>query len=426
MAVKFTDFDLPDSIHLTADEGPCWVCSITRAYSPGVSDLLLWHWRLGHRSFRTVARQLGIKLPEKLPFCQGCVEGKLSRHPLQRAHRNTGIDPESPRPAYLLFSDATGPFRVQTRNGSRYLILFVDDYTRKLFPFLVRLLSEFLDVLKEMVARLEAEAGRDKVVAQLLTDNHKVHCSQVLDCFCKQKGIFQLYSPPYTQSLNPAETYIGIIITTARVMLIHAGAPESLAGEAIHYAAYTLNRVPAAFTSGHKIPEERWCNKALDRPSKNCKVWGCAAWPKKFPEDNLSKFEPKTSSLHIFVGIDERGRGYRLLSLPHYQLIFSAHAAFLENRFPCREQNPSGMLSSATEPIQLAREQHPGEIATPQVDSTRPQRISRPSEAFLRNLPDEDVPPEGKHDTTSFAEAVLAFGTVEQGLAAPKNHSQPP
>ena len=99
--------------------------------------------------------------------------------------------PAVPRPAYLLYADAAGPFRVQTRGGARYLVLFIDDYTRRVFPFLAKALSEFFDIFKTLNSKLQAEFGRDKVIVQLLADNHKVHISTSMNLFCKQQGITQ-------------------------------------------------------------------------------------------------------------------------------------------------------------------------------------------------------------------------------------------
>ena len=84
----------------------------------------------------------------------------------------------------MLLTDAAGPFRVQTRGGARYLILFIDEYTRRPFAFLVASLSEFPQVFKDLVNMLEAELGREKVVAQLLADNHRVHISHNVELFC--------------------------------------------------------------------------------------------------------------------------------------------------------------------------------------------------------------------------------------------------
>ena len=57
--------------------------NITKCYAPGVSELELWHRRLGHRNFRDVSKLMGITLPRnyKSTFCEACVQGKAKSHP---------------------------------------------------------------------------------------------------------------------------------------------------------------------------------------------------------------------------------------------------------------------------------------------------------------------------------------------------------
>jgi hypothetical protein len=398
--------------HLAAVPDPdhhCAACYVARSYSPGISEIMLWHLRLGHRNFRALAKLLGIRLPAKPIFCKACVEGKLKRYPLQRSDRNPSITPESPRPAYLFFTDAAGPFRVQTRSGARYLVLFVDDKTRRIFAFMLKSLSDFLPTFKHFVARLEAEFGREKVVAQILADNHRVHTSVGMDQFCTQKGIFQMFSPPYTPSLNTAERYIGIVIEMARVMIIHANAPKSLSGEAIMYAVFILNRVPCNFESGLPTPIERWNDRRMPDACKHAKVWGCEARPLSFPTEERDKFDPKTEPVHFFAGIDEQRRCYRLLSLPHFKLTFSAHASFLETSYPCEKLFPRGKIFSNGDDTNTPLIETPDNYDGDPLSNNRTRRQPLPSDAFLRNIPDEDTPPEEVLATTDRGNVISNF-----------------
>ena len=220
------------------------VCAATSDFSMPSPELLLWHVRLGHRNFQDVARLIGAKLPAKPVFCSSCVQGKGTRYHLSK-HRKTPLH-EAPRPGYMLHTDIKGPFSTNTRGGNRFLIVHVDDYSRKVFITMERTMSVYFERFKDLVRMLEAEFGRDKVVAQVLADSATYYeRSQPLRDFCRQKGILQLFSPPYTQSLNGvAERTIRTLIDMARTMLVHAGAPRFLYGEALHYAAYVLNRLP--------------------------------------------------------------------------------------------------------------------------------------------------------------------------------------
>ena len=404
----------------------CYSCYIARSYSDGLSDLMLWHHRLGHKSFRAVARLLGLRLPAKSIFCRSCVDGKLDRYPLNRSTKQVATTPNSPRPGYLLFADAAGPFRVPTRAGKRYLYIFVDDYSRMVFPYLVKSLSEFYDIFVALCARLEAQFGREKVVAQLLGDSHRVHFSNALEIFCARKGIQLLYTAPYTPALNPAERYVGIVIEMTRVMLLHASTPPSLAGEAIHYSCFIIIRLPVNFSDGPAAPLERWHDRRMPDAIKHTKVWGCAAWPKALPVARLGKFEPRARPTHLFVGMDTNNRSYRLLTVPGFRLVFSAHCVFHENVFPLRAHahahTPTSALSHLPPGhVDFAPPTHQP-LPPTSAAAGRPRRPPMPSEAFLRALPDTDVPPDHREDVATAVDDMASVHAVDADQYTPTTH----
>jgi hypothetical protein len=120
---------------------------------------------------------------------------------------------DAPRPGYLFHAD-TIPFRHPTRTGEKYALILVDDFSRLVFIILMMLLSETVDKLKLFVNRLEAQFGRDKVIAQLRSDSASYFARSIpLRNFCNQKGIYQVFSPPYTQALNGvAERHVRTIL----------------------------------------------------------------------------------------------------------------------------------------------------------------------------------------------------------------------
>ena len=305
-----------------------------------------------------------------------------------------------------------------------------------IFPFLVKSLSEFYDILVSLSAKFEAEFGREKVIAQLLGDSHRVHFSNAVEIFCSKKGIQMLFTAPYTPALNPAERYIGIVIEMARVMLLHASAPQSLAGEAITYACFLLARIPVDFSDGSASPLERWHDRKIPNAMKHAKVWGCSAWPKVLPSNKLGKFDSRAQPTHLFVGIDSSTKSYRLLRLPGFSLIFSAHCAFHENSFPLRgseygnshahadTHTPLSALSYPTggDHVDFAPTSHqpPADISA---SAGRPRRPPMPSEAFLRALPDIDVPP-AHQETIAFAvDTIAATCATDAKVYTPSSHS---
>ena len=88
----------------------------------------LWHGKLGHVNYITLRRLINLnhistfQIDAKLQ-CKACVEAKLTQSSFQSVERHT-------KPLYLIHSDICDLKFVQTRDGNKYFITFVDDCTK--------------------------------------------------------------------------------------------------------------------------------------------------------------------------------------------------------------------------------------------------------------------------------------------------------
>jgi len=390
-------------------------CGPARSYSTATPPLLLWHQRLGHRNFSDVARLIGEKQPLKPIFCEACVQAKSTRHTLSTS-RGSPLH-ESPRPGYMFHCDTAGPFRVNTRGGNRFLEVKVDDHSRCIFASMESTTGAFCDNFKVFCRRLEAEFGRKGVIARLLADSATYYEKNIaLMDFCRQQGIVQLFSPPYTQSLNGvAERAIRTIVEMARAMLMQSGAPAHLYGEAFMYAVYILNRLPRR-AGDTKTRLEYWTGRDLPVAHKSVRTWGCAAWvqqvhPTKTPKQDklLAK-----ATRHILLGVDERRQCYRLGAMPHYQIVHSAHVIFNEEDFPCKSSTATSgdfMPSTLSNPIHTTDEPQ-------QTSDQRPQRPWAPSSAALRAIADgRPSPPNRPQEPLADAAHALGMEMARQACS---------
>ena len=307
--------------------------------------LMEWHVRLGHRNFRDVQhflQSLGIPFKQggKPPFCVTCVEAKSHRHPLRR---NPLPRLRAPRPGYCLHSDMCGPFRHPTRGGAFiYFNILVDDYSGRIWLKLMNSEAEFFDHLTAVVAEIEAEFGYDRVVAQLHTDaaTYFEKSKEVQD-FCRKKGVRQTFSPPDTPSLNSiAERTIRVIkfCEMARAMMIHAGSPASLWGEAIIYATFILNNLPYK-TGSLATRNSLFYNKPppTDLPVRVV-PFGCAAWAHLASGDGGKSISNSKGLACLVLGWDERRGSWRLCRRDNYsKLKFSGHVTFDMDHFPGKD-----------------------------------------------------------------------------------------
>ncbi|GKA11798.1 retrovirus-related pol polyprotein from transposon TNT 1-94 [Tanacetum coccineum] len=114
------------------------------------SQAWLWHRLLSHLNFDTInllsKNDIVIGLP-KLKFvkdhmCSSCELGKYKRKSFK-----TKTTPSSKRRLQLLHMDLCGPMKVESINGKKYVLVFVDDYSRYTWTHFLRSKDETSEVL---------------------------------------------------------------------------------------------------------------------------------------------------------------------------------------------------------------------------------------------------------------------------------------
>ncbi|CAA7019510.1 unnamed protein product [Microthlaspi erraticum] len=96
----------------------------------------------------------------------------------------------------LVHSDICGPISPISESGKRYIINFIDDFSRKCWTFLLTEKSEALQAFKEFKAGVERESGQPLVC--LRTDRGGEYCSKAFEEFCRDNGIKRQLTAAYT------------------------------------------------------------------------------------------------------------------------------------------------------------------------------------------------------------------------------------
>ena len=95
-----------------------------------LSSSLLWHARFGHLNYNNVRllRNNGVyvlpTIRKQRNKCDACIIGKHSNHPFQESKFRAC------RKLELIHYDLCGPMSIPYTNGNKYLMTFVDDYSR--------------------------------------------------------------------------------------------------------------------------------------------------------------------------------------------------------------------------------------------------------------------------------------------------------
>nr|GFC68492.1 retrovirus-related Pol polyprotein from transposon TNT 1-94 [Tanacetum cinerariifolium] len=146
----------------------------------------VWHKRLGHISeagLQVLEKQglFGKKSLGKLDFCENYVLGNSHRVSFGVGRHTTQgvID--------YVHSDLCGPSQVESLGGKRYFLSIVDDYSRRVWVYLLRFKHEAFEKFKEWKQLVENQTGRK--VKKLRTDNGLEFCNREFMQLCIESGI---------------------------------------------------------------------------------------------------------------------------------------------------------------------------------------------------------------------------------------------
>jgi len=102
----------------------------------------------------------GMKITNtKTTNCQVCAENKLTRQP-----KSEDITPRhATKPLERVHADICGPIEPTSREGHKYLINFVDEYTSMLFVYTLRKKNEATTAFKRLISDI-APIGKFKEI----------------------------------------------------------------------------------------------------------------------------------------------------------------------------------------------------------------------------------------------------------------------
>lgn len=276
----------------------------------------IWHRRLGHINSAYLNGMQnaveGFFIDKKAEIstasCVTCCEGKQSRrHFPSSGNRSTKL-------LDLVHTDVCGPMENISLGGSRYFIIFVDDYSRMTYIYFMKNKSEAFQCFKDYTAKVENKLN--KKIKILRSDNGREFCNGEFDSFLRIKGIVHQKSNPYTPEQNGlSERMNRTIIEKARCLLFDANLKKEFWAEATNTAVYLHNRTVSACLS-YKTPYELWTNT---KPNiSHLRVFGSTVMA-HVPKEKRLKWDKKSDKC-ILVGYSEEIKGYRIYN-PNTKLI---------------------------------------------------------------------------------------------------------
>ena len=307
------------------------------------TSIKLWHERLGHPemgSIKELVKRNVISAFEEqdMPPCQDCIRGKAKKLPYTTGKHN------STSPLDYIQSDLWGPASVNSIGGGRYYMSLIDDYSRKIWIYILKEKFEAFEKFKEWCIEVELEKGCK--VKCLRTDNGLEFLSKEFDTFCKQRGIKRHMTVPLNPQQNGiAERANRTIVERVRCMLFSSGLGKKLWGKAASTAVHLMNKCPSSSINGD-TPDFRWYGKHSSY--SELKIFGCKA----FAHVKQGKLDPR-ALMCVMLGYQKRVKGYSLWFIEpgNHKILISRDAIFLENDMPYlhKESTSDGVRIVANE-----------------------------------------------------------------------------
>eukprot|EP00249_Psilotum_nudum_P006059 c19429_g2_i1 orf=254-703(+) len=127
--------------------------------------------------------------------CEACMMGKQHRQPFPHEGGT-----RAKAPLELVHSDLCGKMQTMALGGSFYFMSLIDDYSRKIWVYFLKVKSEAFGKFKEWLAMVETETGAK--LKKLRTDGGGEYISHEFETFCKHRGIRRQLTTAHTPQQN--------------------------------------------------------------------------------------------------------------------------------------------------------------------------------------------------------------------------------
>lgn len=287
---------------------------------------LTWHRRLGHMNLQTMKRMqshiAGVNFSSDehlVRACVICASAKSTRLPFQTSETKTQQILE------LIHTDIMGPMETASISGKRYCLTFIDDFSRKVWVRFLKRKDETFNEFKAFRVMIEKQTGSQ--IKIIRSDNGGEYTSEAFEKYCQNSGIRHQRTAPYTPEQNGvSERMNRTLKEKAKCMLFDAQLPKLYWAEAVHMAAYIVNRSINSVLKD-KTPDEVFYDTKID--ISDLKIFGSNVMV-HVPKQRRRKWDVNASQM-IFVGYDSDTKGYRCIDRETHKLTISRDVRFYEN-----------------------------------------------------------------------------------------------
>lgn len=224
----------------------------------------------------------------------------------------------------VIHSDIAGPFRTPSLGNKRYLLSFIDDYTRYVYVYYLKYKSEVFEVFKNFQVLVENQTGCK--IKTIRTDRGLEYCNNQMSNYLQEKGIIHQRTVAFSAPQNGvAERFNRTSLTMVRAALISAKLPMRFWAEACNTAVYLRNRCTSKANPA-VTPYELWTGR---KPSlRHLKVFGSLCFT-QIPKQLRHKLQPQAEPA-IMLGYESNTKGYRIFNLTKQKVQIARNVVFWE------------------------------------------------------------------------------------------------
>lgn len=121
-----------------------------------------------------------LKIPKKT--CEGCLLSKQTRKSFPGQASFTAMEKLE-----LVHCDLCGPIKPSTPAGNKYFMFLVDDYSRMMWVYMLKIKDEAFSAFKKFKVLVEKETKQE--IKVLRTDRGGEFCSREFVEFCENAGV---------------------------------------------------------------------------------------------------------------------------------------------------------------------------------------------------------------------------------------------
>ena len=263
-----------------------------------------WHETLGHINYDDIIKLKdvthGMKVHGKpTKNCITCSTNKMTRLPKSQDE----LIPYATQPLQRVHSDVCGPIDPVSREGHKYIINFIDEYSSMIFVYCLRSKDEASAALQRFIADV-APIGK---VKELHSDNGGEYLGHSLQKVLLDNNIKHTTTTPYTPYQNgKSERSWRSLLEMSRCLISDAQLAKSYWPYAVKHSQYLRNRSYQRRTKSTAY--ELFTNLKPDMR----KIYKFGSTCTYYMDGNKQKLDARGQP-GIYLGVNPRNKGYYVL-----------------------------------------------------------------------------------------------------------------